>query len=153
MKLRREKSSLFGPVDRLVIELEGKEMNKNDLALLFDAYQIASESIGEPSKEILEIEIPSFVLHLYGSPATMWADLNAEFGYDGQPAGCVIGENPYHIYLCGLKEVGDKLTVNHLILGHEFLHLVKQVVADAKNNRDTQASIILDPDALPYLEG
>lgn len=150
MKLYRESQSMFSNA-KVVIELDENEEKQGLLAILFNAYQIAFNQTGNDSMEKIVIEIPSFVLHLYGSPATMWADLNAEFGYDGQPAGCVIGENPYHIYLCGLRKVGDKYNVNHLMLGHEFLHLVKQIVADVENNRDTQASIILNPDDVAVL--
>ncbi len=153
MKLFREKSSLFGPVDRLIIELEGKEVEKNDLALLFDAYQIAFNRTGKDSREKIVIEIPSFVLHLYGNPEDLWADLWEQFPevHGWEVAGCVIDENPYHVFALGLRDVKGKLLNNHLITGHEFSHLLDQVIADRDNNREVLDSILLNPDDVAAL--
>ena len=123
------------------------------LGELFNEYQEASERVGDPTAKELHVQMPVFVLHLYGQPSLMWNDLWARYPemQGRKVAGCVIGENPYHVFLCGLRKVGEKYTVNHLMLGHEILHLVKQVVADQENNRDTGASIILNPDDVAQL--
>lgn len=123
------------------------------LADLFNEIQNAYMDEGQPTDEMIDVTVPSFRLRIFGNPETMWQVLWQEYpGVTGMKfAGCVIGENPYNIFMVGLRRINDKVNVFQHILGHEFTHLVKQVVADIYNNRDTQASVIFNPDDLGKL--
>lgn len=119
----------------------------------FNDFQRTFNEYGEDTSERIDVTIPSFRLRIFGSIEDLWQTLWTEFPEtDGQKyAGCVIGDNPFNVFVLGLRQIDNKLNPQTLILGHEIVHLLKQVIADRDNGRDTDASIVFNPDDLSKL--
>ena len=83
MRIYREKSSLFGPVDRLVIDLETEsEQNANNLGLLFNAYAAEFSSVADECGQDFVIPLGDVIVYLFGAEErkqAAWTHLHNEY--------------------------------------------------------------------------
>jgi len=151
MRIYREKSSLFGPVDRLVIDLETEsEQNANNLGLLFNAYAAEFSSVADECGQDFVIPLGDVIVYLFGSEArkqAAWRRAHPDCDFDIYFMS--VSSQPVEIWgdVRRVKTGPYKgaLVVNNLSLGHEMMHALR-IVISGWMIRNEDEGVLLSPD-------
>lgn len=152
MRIYREKSSLFGPVDRLVIDLETEsEQNANNLGLLFNAYAAEFSSVADECGQDFVIPLGDVIVYLFGAEErkqAAWRMAHPDCG-DFDIYFMSVSGRPVEIW-GDVRRVKDglhkgALVVNNLSLGHEMMHALR-VILSGWMIRNEDEGVLLSPD-------